>query len=146
MTYYKSSSAVFNINYHIVWCPKYRSKVLVGNTAKQLKLLLETICKAKGWTLEALEIQPDHVHVFISCMPYENPTAIVKVLKGVSAIQLFKAVPELSQKLRKGHLWSPSYYVGTAGNVSADTIQKYIQNQKGQKAIPPPIKIGGPLA
>jgi putative transposase len=95
-----------------------------------LKQLLETICRTKNWDLIELEIRPDHIHLFLSAPPYESPIGIIKILKGVSAIQLFKALPQLRQQLRKGHLWSPSYYVGTAGNVSAATIQKYIQNQQ----------------
>ena len=68
-------------------------------------------------------------NIFISAPPYDSPTNIVKVLKGILARQLYKRFPELKFGLRKGHIWSPSYYVGTAGNMSAKTIQKYIQNQ-----------------
>jgi putative transposase len=124
------SSAVYNINYHFVWCPKYRKPILKGNIAKTLKQLLETICESKNWEVLELNIQPDHIHLFLNAPPYENPTGIIKVLKGVSALQLFKTVPSLKTKMRKGHLWSPSYYVGTAGHVSADTIAKYIKNQE----------------
>jgi len=125
-----TSSAVYNINYHFVWCPKYRKPILKGEVAGTLRLLLETMCRTKNWELLELEIRPDHIHLFLSAPPYESPTGIIKILKGVSAIQLFKALPQLKQQLRKGHLWSPGYYVGTAGNVSAATIQKYIQNQQ----------------
>jgi len=125
-----TSSAVYNINYHFVWCPKYRKPILKGEVASALRQLLETICRTKNWDLLELEIRPDHIHLFLSAPPYESPIGIIKILKGISAIQLFKALPQLRQQLRKGHLWSPSYYVGTAGNVSAATIQKYIQNQQ----------------
>lgn len=126
----KLSSAVYNINYHFVWCPKYRKPILKGKLAKTLRQILETVCASKNWELLELNIQPDHIHLFLNAPPYENPTGIIKVLKGVSALQIFKAEPTLTAKLRKGHLWSPSYYVGTAGHVSASTIQKYIQNQE----------------
>ncbi len=125
-----TSSTVYNINYHFVWCPKYKKPILKGEVAGALRQLLETMCRTKNWELLELEIRPDHIHLFLSAPPYESPTGIIKILKGVSAIQLFKALPQLKQQLRKGHLWSPGYYVGTAGNVSAATIQKYIQNQQ----------------
>lgn len=124
------SSAVYNINYHIVWCPKYRKEVLVGEIKTFLEDQLETIAATKGWDVLELQVMPDHVHLFISAPPSDSPTGIVKVLKGVTALRLFKKHPELKEEYWGGHIWSPSYYVGTAGHVSAETIQKYIENQK----------------
>jgi len=124
------SSAVYNVNYHFVWCPKYRKAILKGEVAKTLKQQIETICQSKNWELLELNVQPDHIHLFISAPPYESPMGIIKVLKGVTAIQMFKALPALRTTMRKGHLWSPSYYIGTAGHVSAETIRKYIENQE----------------
>lgn len=74
---------------------------------------------------------PDHIHLFISAHPKESPTGIVKILKGVTGLRLFKKHPELKSECWGGHIWSPSYYVGTAGTVSAETIRNYIQEQKG---------------
>jgi putative transposase len=120
-----SSSSVYNINYHFVWCTKYRKNILIGPIAEQLETIIRTICASNGWDVKQLSIQPDHIHLFISTFPYNNPTGIIKIFKGVSARQLKKIHPNSK------HLWSPSYYVGTAGYVSAQTIQKYIQNQSG---------------
>ena len=89
-----------------------------------------TIAATKECEVLALEVMPDHIHLFISTTPFESPTGIVKVLKGVTTLRLFKKFPELRNKYWKGKLWSPSYYVGTAGHVSAETIQKYIEEQK----------------
>ena len=124
------SSAVYNVNYHFVWCPKYRKAILKGEVAKTLKQQIETICQSKNWELLELNVQPDHIHLFISAPPYESPMGIIKVLKGVTAIQMFKALPALRTTMRNGHLWSQSYYIGTAGHVSAETIRKYIENQE----------------
>jgi len=77
---------------------------------------------------------PDHIHVFISAPPFEAPTDIVKVLKGVTARRLFMEFPDLKKKLWKGSVWSPSYYVGTAGHVSAETIKRYIEEQKSNSS------------
>lgn len=74
---------------------------------------------------------PDHIHIFITTHPKYSPTAIVKVLKGVTGLRLFKKYPELKKQYWGGHIWSPSYYIGTAGTVSAETIKMYIENQKG---------------
>lgn len=83
-----------------------------------------------GYELLALEVMPDYVHVFLSAPPKIAPAVIAKVLKGSTARTLFAKHPELRHKLWGGHLWNPSYYVGTAGQVSSETIRWYIEAQK----------------
>ena len=123
---------MYDINYHLVWCPKYRKPILEEPTVKEfLEDQIATIAEAKGYMVLALEVTPDHVHLFVSASPFDSHTGIVKVFKGVTALRLFKKFPELRNKYWKGKLWSPSYYVGTAGHVSAETIQKYIGGQRG---------------
>ena len=124
-------SCVYNINYHIVWCPKYRKKILTGKIKEFLEDQLFTICETKDWKISVMEVMPDHIHIFITTHPQYSPTAIVKVLKGVTGLRLFKKYPELKKEYWGGHIWSPSYYIGTAGTVSAETIKMYIKNQKG---------------
>ena len=136
----KTSSAIYNINYHFVWCPKYRKGVLVGAVKEFLDEHIRTIAEAKGWTIKELQVMPNHIHLFISAPPLDSPTGIVKVLKGVTALRLFKKYPELKREFWNGHIWSPSYYVGTAGTVSAATIQKYIENQNTDSS---PQQVGG---
>ena len=126
----RTSSAVYNINYHIVWCPKYRKQVLEGAVKEFIEEHIKTIAATKGWEVLELQVMPDHIHLFISAPPSDSPTGIVKVLKGVTALRLFKKHPELKEEYWGGHIWSPSYYVGTAGYVSAETIRKYVENQK----------------
>jgi len=130
----RTSSAVYNINYHIVWCPKYRRGILKDKVESFLKSCLQTICETKKWELLEMEVMPDHIHIFISAPPFEAPTDIVKVLKGVTARRLFMEFPDLKKKLWKGSIWSPSYYVGTAGHVSAETIKRYIEEQKSNSS------------
>jgi len=126
----RTSSATYNINYHLVWCPKYRKPILEKPEVKQfLEEQIHTIAATKGFEVLALEIMPDHLHLFVSAPPFDSPTEIVKVFKGVTALRLFKKFPELRNEYWKGKLWSPSYYVGTAGHVSAETIRKYIEEQ-----------------
>jgi putative transposase len=123
-------AAVYMINYHFVWCPKYRKQILIGDIENELKNTIKTICLTKNWEILELEVMPDHVHLFISSHPYDSPMGIIKVIKGVTAKHLYSAFPYLKQQLKKGSIWSPSYYVGTAGNVSSETIKRYIQEQK----------------
>ena len=120
-------NCVYQTAYHVVFCPKYRKTILTGDVVKTLKALLEQICQDRGWTIIAQELQPDHVHLFVSLPPAIAIADAVKILKGVTARRLFQQFPALKQQLWKGHLWSPSYYVGTAGNVSAETIRRYIE-------------------
>ena len=126
------SSAVYDVGFHLVWCPKYRKPVLEGAKVKEfLEDQTATIAETKECEVLALEVMPDHVHLFVSAPTFDSPTGIVKVFKGVTALRLFKNYPELRDKYWKGKLWSPSYYMGTAGHVFAETIQRCIREQKG---------------
>lgn len=118
---------MYQTAYHVVWCPKYRRKVLIGRIAEYLTALLNEICEQREWPILALEVQPDHVHLFLSIPPSIAVADAVKILKGTTARKLFVEFPELKESLWGGNLWSPSYYVGTAGNVSAEIIRRYIE-------------------
>jgi len=121
---------VYNTNYHFVWSTKYRRKVLTGKIVEDLKNLHETIAKQKGVMLVTQEIMPDHVHLFIIMHPKFAPANIVKIFKGITAKKLFEMHPELKNKLWNGHLWNPSYYVGTCGDTTKETVKMYIETQK----------------
>ena len=120
-------NCVYQTAYHVVWCPKYRRKVLIGRISKFLTAQLTEICELRQWPILALEVQPDHIHLFLSIPPSIAVADAVKILKGTTARKLFVEFPELKQSLLGEHLWSPSYYVGTAGNVSAEIIRRYIE-------------------
>jgi putative transposase len=129
---------VYNIAYHIVWCVKYRKPLLTGRVTKHLEDLLYQIARDNGFTIETIEIMPDHVHLFVRTTPNHLVASMVKVLKGVSARFLFKEFPELKEELWGGHLWNPSYYVGTIGHISEEAVKKYIETQKaGDKNAAP---------
>ncbi len=89
--------------------------------------MLDTLCGERGRAVLSKEVQPDHIHLFLSIPPSIAVADAVKILKGVTARRLFQQFPNIKQKLWGGNLWSPSYYVGTAGNVSAETIRHYIE-------------------
>lgn len=128
--YKRNAGCVFNVKYHLVWCPKYRKPVLTGKIAKRLKELLNMEAKELGIEIEVMEIQPDHVHVFITGQPTEAIQHIVNQLKGCSSRMLRREFAPLRSKLPC--MWSRSYYVGTVGHVSEYTIKKYIEAQKGK--------------
>ena len=120
-------NCVYQTAYHVVWCPKYRKSILTASITDETKRLIESICLERDWQVLALEVQPDHIHLFVSIPPSVAVADAMKILKGSTARKLFVKFPELKKQLWGGHLWSPSYYVGTAGNVSSETIQKYIE-------------------
>ena len=120
----------YNLNYHLVFVPKYRRKVLSDEVGKRLKELFEPICSEREWVILGLEIMPDHAHIFISAPPKWSPSDIAKILKGVSARWLMMEYPHLK---KNGHLWTSAYYVGSAGSVSSDVIGRYIVAQKSKQ-------------
>lgn len=95
-----------------------------------MKSAIADLCKEHNYELITMEVMPDHVHVFLSAPPKVAPAVIAKVFKGASARMLFTRHPELKKKLWGGHLWNPFYYVGTAGDVSKETVKKYTELQK----------------
>ena len=109
--------------------PLQRIHGLVGQVADRLKEVIQQTAAGREWDVIALEIMPDHVHLFASPPPTVSPADLVKVFKGVSARILLKEFPDLAKRTGRGTLWAPSYVVGSAGNVSAETIKRYIEAQ-----------------
>lgn len=128
MEYEHSTNQVYLINYHLIWCPKRRRKVLVGDVKERLNTIIRGVAEEKKVKVLALEIQPDHLHLFISCSPQMTVHKLVKAFKGRSSFYLRREFPSL---LKLPSLWTNSYFVSTAGNVSNETIRKYIEAQKG---------------
>ena len=129
--YTHGRTCVYNINYHIVWCVKYRRKVLSQKISERLYELCHEIAKAKGFTIVNIKAgENDHVHCFVSAPPKISITQIVKYLKGISGNRLLEEFPELRKSLWKGHLWNGSYFVETIGSTSEDNIRRYIERQK----------------
>ena len=126
--YKKPAGGVYTLHYHFVWCPKYRRKVLHGAIADRLKALLHEKADALGVAVEGLEVLPDHVHLFVAASPTDAPQYLANQFKGYTSRVLRDEFPGLKSRLPS--LWSRSYYVGSSGHVSADTIQKYIEQQK----------------
>jgi putative transposase len=116
------------MTYHFVWCPKYRRKVLTGRIETRLRAPIFRKAEELHCEIVALEVMPDHVHLFLKAPPTHAPQHIVNQMKGFTSHQLRSEFPNLKSRLAS--LWSRSYYVGNAGAVSAATIQRYIKTQK----------------
>lgn len=128
--YKRNAGCVYNVKYHIVWCPKYRKQILVGEIAECLRKLLYERSTQIGIDIEAIEIMPDHVHIFVTGYPTEAIQHIVNQLKGYTSRIMRLEFSELRKILPC--LWSRSYYVGTIGYVSESAIRRYIEGQKGK--------------
>jgi putative transposase len=126
--YHRNAGSVYSLKYHLLWCPKYRRKVLVGDIAEELRSLLYQKAQELEVTIEALEIMPDHVHLFIESDPTEAPQRLANQFKGYTSRMLCQKYPQLRSRLPS--LWSRSYYVGTIGHVSEETVKRYIEMQK----------------
>lgn len=125
----RTRHAAYNINYHFVWIPKFRRKVLVNKIALRLDELIREKTAELGGEVLNLTIRPDHVHLFGGFPPTIAPYQIMYRLKGYSAHELREEFPELKSRLP--NRWTRSYFVGTAGCVSAQTIQRYLAEQSG---------------
>ena len=125
-----SAGCVYNVNYHLVWCPKYRKQVLINGIKDDLKRLIEEKAKELNIEIGGFEIMPDHVHLFISAKSTLPIHYIVQQIKGYTSHELRGKYEHLRKKLQT--LWPRSYYVGTVGFVSDTVVKNYIANQKGK--------------
>ena len=126
---YKSNRNVYySCKYHVVWCPKYRRKVLVEQVAERLAQIIREVCALHEAEVLSLDIQPDHVHLFVECDPQFGIHRLVRLIKGRSSRFLRQEFPVLKRKLPT--LWTNSYLVSTVGGAPLTVIKQYIENQK----------------
>lgn len=121
---------VYAIQYHIVWCVKYRHKILTEEIESRLKEILVQIALDYNFSIVEINGDQDHIHLLMECSPQHTIPDMIKVLKGISARLLFKEFPHLKNKLWGGHLWNPSYFVATVSENTEEQIRRYIQEQK----------------
>ena len=128
--YHSASHCKYLIQYHIIWCPKFRFSVLHGKADITLKQILQKICEDYGYRIKALEVMPDHIHLLLDCKPQFFISDMIKIMKGNIARQMFLAHPELKKELWGGHLWNPSYCAVTVSDKSREQVCSYIEGQK----------------
>lgn len=133
--YHHSSHSKYLTQYHIIWCPKFRYPILKNGADIKLKEILHEICDTYHYKIKALEVMPDHIHIFVDCPYTVAPSDIARTLKSISAIRMFKEYPEMKKFYAKcGVLWSPGSFISTIGHVSEETVKHYIEEQKVCKA------------
>ncbi len=116
------------LTYHVVLVPKYRRKIFAGSDIRKgCEHAIKQIAAKYHFEIHALEVMPDHVHLFVGCKPTMSMSKTVQLFKGISARLLFQHYPEIKYKLWGGHLWSRGTFIRSVGNVTADTVQHYIQ-------------------
>lgn len=126
----ETRTSVYDFHFHLVFVTKYRKTIFdTEEKQEELKTLLSSFAEKNGSTIENVEVMPDHVNLVLSFPPKFAPSSIVKSFKGAAAREWFKLHPEDKQKLYKGHLWSPSFFMRTIGVVSRETVMEYVNSQ-----------------
>ena len=126
--YRHTNTTVSLINYHFVFCPRYRRKIfLIKRVEERFKELVDEKCKELNIKIIAIECDEDHAYIFLNCIPTQSPTDIMQYIKGYTSKILRK---EFEQLAKMPSLWTRSFFVSTAGNVCSETIKKYVENQK----------------
>jgi len=129
----KGSHSVYMLQFHYVACVKYRRKVLNDNVAERLKAINISVADAYGISIIQQQVVSDHIHILFSSKPQVQLSKFVNSLKSVSARLLFRNFPELKQYLCEGHLWSPSYLLASAGQVTLEELKTYVEYQKADE-------------
>ena len=130
--YRKLSHVVYKCDYHIVWTPKYRYRVLFGEVKSLVEKDIEMLCEWKGIEIIELNVQIDHIHIVCSIPPKVSVSELMGTLKGKLAIKIFKSYPKLKVKPYWGnHFWSRGYFVTTVG-VDEEIIKRYVKYQEGE--------------
>ncbi|MFD8565034.1 IS200/IS605 family transposase [Streptosporangium canum] len=125
-----NSNIAFQCAFHVVWCPKYRRRVLDGRIEARLKELIHEVIEEKGaWPVE-VDVMPDHVHLLVEVDPQLGIHKLVKAIKGRSSRVLRQEFPSLKSKLPT--LWTNSYFVATVGGAPLDAVKRYVENQKNR--------------
>ncbi len=131
--YRKLSHVVYHHLYHIVWTPKYRFKVLDGDVKDFLDHSIRQLCEWKKVEIEEMNIQIDHIHVILSVPPKISISSLMGILKGKTAIKLFKSYPRFKKKLYWGnHFWSRGYFSSTIG-LDEEMIKRYVKHQEKEE-------------
>jgi len=126
----RTSHAVYDLKYHLVWVPKYRKMILKGDLAKRVREVFSEIAERYEFEIDTMEVKEDHVHLFLSAPPRYSPAGVVQIIKSISAKVVFKEFPEIKKQLWGGEFWSDGYFVRSVGDkVTSEVIRRYIKYQ-----------------
>lgn len=122
---------IYSLQYHIVWCVKYRRKIITSTVEKSLLSIINKIADDNNFKIIEINTDMDHIHLLIDCSPQHYIPNVMKALKGVSARLLMKQYGDsLRHQLYAGHLWNPSYFIATVSENTEEQIKEYIHKQK----------------
>ena len=127
--YRKSSHAVYDIKYHLVWITKYRKPALRGEIAERIRDLILEICKANDVEILKGHVSREHVHIFVSVPPHMSVSELMKSIKGKASRKMLMEYKTLSKAFWGRHLWARGYFAASSGNVTDEVIMKYIEEQ-----------------
>lgn len=131
--YKKLSHVVFKCDYHIVWVPKYRFRILTGEIKTLVEEDIRMLCEWKRCEIEEMNVQSDHIHLIVSIPPKVSVSEFMGVMKGKLAIKLFKSYPKLKQRPYWGnHFWARGYFVSTVG-IDEEVIKRYVKHQEKEE-------------
>ncbi len=138
----RTSHAVYDTQYHLVWSPKYRKDILKGDIQQRVKELFEEIAQHYEITIEEMEVSSDHIHIFCSFPPRYSIMQIVTRFKSLSARAIFREFPSIKRRLWGGELWEDGYFARTVGDkVTAELIRRYIQQHRAEDASDLQLKL-----
>ncbi len=131
--YKKLSHVVYKCEYHIVWAPKYRFRILTGEIKKLVEEDIKMLCEWKRCEVQEMSVKNDHIHLIVSIPPKVSISEMMGILKGKLAIKLFKSYPKMKQKPYWGnHFWARGYFVSTVG-IDEDVIKRYVKYQEEEE-------------
>ena len=140
----RTSHAVYDAQYHLVWAPKYRKWILRGDIRGHVRELFRQIAEDFGFEIEEMEIAEDHVHIFLSFPPRYSISKVVGILKSISASRTFRDHPEVKKELWGGEFWEDGYFARTVGDkVTSEVIKKYIRYHRQEKKHPQQLDLFG---
>jgi len=122
-------NATYDIQYHFVWIPKYRKRVLINDIKDRIKQLIHQCAEINSFDILELSIQPDHTHLLISAKPRYSPSEIMRLIKGGSSRKIREEFPELEEFLWGDSFWADGYFVSTHSNITEQVIREYINQQ-----------------
>ena len=130
----RTSHAVYDLKYHMVWVPKYRKMILRGDLAKRIREAFGEIAERYEFDIDTMEVKDDHVHLFLSAPPRYSPARVVQIIKSISAKMVFKQFREVKKQLWGGEFWSDGYFVRSVGDkVTSEVIRRYIKYQQQEQ-------------
>ena len=130
MSYKRGSHTTYDLKYHIIWCTKYRYRILTGDVANRVRELIREVCKANYVDILSGSMSPDHIHLLVSVPPNISLSKVMQYVKGKSSRKVMMEFANIRKRYWGQHIWGRGYFAVTVGNVNEEDIQKYIENQE----------------